>query len=340
MRGKWARLGAVVFVLAGLLFLGLLLTDQWQRLRGVLRSIEGHDWQLRPEWIAASLALATVNLLEMSSVWVRLFRESGGAVGYPEGWRIWSGTNVGRYIPGKLWHLGGLTLYLREHGESGAAGLISSIGFQVLILVTGAATASTLLLGGAPDPPLGAAPLTTALVLLLLAAALHPGVLQRATGLASRLMGEEGVEIDRIGGRGLAASAGAIFLSWGVYGLSLWCLLRGTVGGGGPGPFELTAVFAASYVAGYLALLSPGGLLVREGAMVALLSTTGGLPVGMATVVAVAYRLVTTLSEVVFLAFTFAWPVGRELEPAAPRDGDERGGPGRDGPDPGGGDVE
>lgn len=307
MRRTWVRVAATLFVLAGLVFLVLLLGDQWERLRDVRRSVEGYDWSLSPAWIAASLFLAAANLLEMSSVWVRLFRESGGSVSYREGWRIWSATNVGRYIPGKLWHLGGLTVYLRRRGESGAAGLVSSVAFQVLILVTGAATAATVLVGR-PHSPLGTSPWTTGVVLLLLAAALHPGVLRRSTGLASRMMKEDDVELERIGNRGLAASAGAIFLSWGVYGLSLWCMLRGTVGTGVMDPLELTAVFAASYVVGYLALLSPGGLVVREGAMVGLLASLGGLPVAVATVVAVGYRIVATVSELLFLAFSFAWP--------------------------------
>lgn len=323
MRKRWVRVGAAVFVLAGLVFLAILLGDQWQRLQDVRRSIEGFDWQLRPGWIAASLLLATLNLLEMSSVWVKLFRESGGGVGYPEGWRIWSATNIGRYIPGKLWHLGGLTVYLRKRGESGAAGLVSSVGFQVLILVTGTATAATVLVGR-PGSLLGASPWTTGLAVLLLAAALHPAVLRKATGLASRLMKEEDVDLDRIRSRGLAASAGAIFLSWGIYGLSLWCLLRGTVGAGLMDPLELTAVFAAAYVAGYLALFSPGGLLVREGAMVGLLASLGGLSVGVATVLAVAYRLVSTVSELLFLAFSFLWPVA---DPIGAGDGEGPPGP-------------
>lgn len=322
MRRRWVRIAATIFVLAGLVFLALVLGDQWERLQA---SITGFEWSVRPAWIAASLLLATANLLEMSSVWVKLFRESGGRVSYAEGWKIWSATNVGRYIPGKLWHLGGLTVYLRKRGESGAAGLVSSVGFQVLILVTGAATAATVLVGR-PNSLLGSSPWTTGLVLLLLAAALHPAVLRKAAGLASRLMKEEDVEIDRIGNRGLAASAGAIFLSWGIYGLSLWCMVRGTVGGGVMGPLELTAVFAASYVVGYLALMSPGGLAVREGAMVGLLASMGGLSVGVATVVAVAYRIVTTVSELLFLGFSFLWPAltgARENRP--PRH--EEGGP-------------
>lgn len=308
MRRRWIRTAATVFVLAGLVFLALLLGDQWERLQDARRSIAGYDWSLRPGWIAASVLLATANLLEMSSVWVKLFRESGGRLSYTEGWRIWSATNVGRYIPGKLWHLGGLTVYLRKRGESGAAGLVSSVGFQVLILVTGAATAATVLVGR-PSSLLGASPWTAGLVLLLLAAALHPSVLRKATGLASRLMKEDDVEIERIGNRGLAASAAAILLSWGIYGLSFWCMLRGSVGAAVMDPLELTAVFAASYVVGYLALMSPGGLLVREGAMIGLLASMGGLSIGIATVVAVAYRIVTTVSELLFLGFSFLWPL-------------------------------
>lgn len=319
MRSKWTRIGAAVFVAAGLAFVGLLVGDQWGRLQSELLAVRGFDWQLQPGWIAASLALATVNLLVMSSVWVRMFRESGGGVGYPRGWRIWSATNIGRYIPGKLWHLGGLTVYLRERGESGAAGLVSSLAFQVLILVTGTGAAATVLVGR-PNPVVDASPWLTATALLLLAAALHPAVLRKATGLASSLMNEQQVELDRIGSRGLVASTAVLLLSWGIYGLSLWALVRGTVGTASTlGPLQLTAVFAASYVAGYLVLVSPGGLVVRESAMVGLFVSLGGFSVGVATVIAVAYRLVSTASEVVFLALVFLWPAAGGRDPATDR---------------------
>ncbi len=55
------------------------------------------------------------------------------------------------------------------------------------------------------------------------------------------------------------------------------------------------AVFTASYLAGFLALLAPGGLGVREGLFILMLQQ----PIGIApaTALAIASRLLLTLTE-------------------------------------------
>jgi len=58
------------------------------------------------------------------------------------------------------------------------------------------------------------------------------------------------------------------------------------------------AVFTGSYLAGYLALLVPGGLVVREGAMIAGLTGLGLATAPQATVLAVASRLWLTVLEI------------------------------------------
>ena len=53
--------------------------------------------------------------------------------------------------------------------------------------------------------------------------------------------------------------------------------------------------FTASYLAGFLALLAPGGLGVREGLFILMLQQPIGI--GPATALAVASRLLLTLTE-------------------------------------------
>jgi len=55
------------------------------------------------------------------------------------------------------------------------------------------------------------------------------------------------------------------------------------------------AVFTASYLAGFLALFAPGGIGVREGLFILMLQ--GPLGIGAATALAVASRLLLTLTE-------------------------------------------
>jgi uncharacterized membrane protein YbhN (UPF0104 family) len=57
-----------------------------------------------------------------------------------------------------------------------------------------------------------------------------------------------------------------------------------------------------AYVAGYVVLIAPGGLVVREGAMAALLVTLAGIPLGAAAAIAAAARVWTTVAELIAFA--------------------------------------
>jgi uncharacterized membrane protein YbhN (UPF0104 family) len=67
-----------------------------------------------------------------------------------------------------------------------------------------------------------------------------------------------------------------------------------------------TGAFALAYTAGLLALFAPGGILVREGVLVALLSPSLGA--GPALAIGLGSRLILTLVElVVALPFVVTW---------------------------------
>jgi uncharacterized membrane protein YbhN (UPF0104 family) len=76
----------------------------------------------------------------------------------------------------------------------------------------------------------------------------------------------------------------------------------------------LTGVFAASYVVGYMALIAPGGLVVREGAMTGLLTELSEMPVGVAAAVAILARLWLVGAELGALALVLAWPAKNAIQ--------------------------
>ena len=59
------------------------------------------------------------------------------------------------------------------------------------------------------------------------------------------------------------------------------------------------ALFTLSYLAGFLALIAPGGIGVREGVLAGLLLSTGTTTVAEATWIVVASRLWLTVLEIV-----------------------------------------
>ena len=111
----------------------------------------------------------------------------------------------------------------------------------------------------------------------------------------------------KYGAADIVTSALGMLVAWGVYGVGLLCLLPGIgvewpLGDGG----LLAGIFAASYVIGYVALVAPGGLVVREGAMTGLLAELGGLSVGVSAVVAIVARVWLVAAELMALAVVLA----------------------------------
>lgn len=295
---KWVRVGAGVFLASALLFAGLLLADQWEQFRRMRAEVGGFGWELGPGWLAAAVALATLDLFWMGAAWVRLYRAGGERLGTWRGVRVWLATNLGRYIPGKVWQLSGLAVHLRQTGGSGAMALSSALTFQVVTLLTGTAVGAAVLGGSLRLLP-GGSLSTVLLLVLLLLVLLHPAVVGRATRLAGRLLGEERDPEAVPGGGHLLRAAADLLVAWALYGAAFWCFVRGLTGRAAPDPVLLTGVFAASYVAGYLVLVAPGGLVVREGAMTALLAALTALSAPVAAALAVLARVWVTVSEIV-----------------------------------------
>jgi uncharacterized membrane protein YbhN (UPF0104 family) len=300
-------LAAAAFVVVALFFAGMLLTGQWASLNEVLEATRHYEWSLDPGLLGLAILVGIANLFLMAGVWAGLFRRMGGSAGRRQAVRVWVVTNFGRYIPGKVWQLGGLAVYMKGRGDSGAGALVSALTFQIVALVTGTAVAvSTIgtrwLTGGESLWP------GLALLAVVLFVGLHPRTIRWAARRIASWLGEGEVSAVVSGGD-VARAAGGMLVAWVAYGVGFLLVLRG-VGV----PWEsvelniLTGIFAASYVVGYLVLVAPGGLVVREGAMTALLAEAGGLAVGVAAAVAIIARLWVVITELGALAMVLAWP--------------------------------
>ncbi|MBA3259491.1 MAG: flippase-like domain-containing protein, partial [Gemmatimonadales bacterium] len=104
----------------------------------------------------------------------------------------------------------------------------------------------------------------------------------------------------------VAFGIGVNLLAWTGYGVALWFLARGLLPGAELGLVSAIAVFTASYLAGFLALIAPGGLGVREGLFILMLQ--GSLGIGAATALALASRVLLTITEVGAAAPFLAFP--------------------------------
>lgn len=247
----------------------------------------------RPRWLllAASALTVLAAYAVLIQVWRAILTGAGESLRYGSAARIWTVSNLGKYVPGKVWQMSAMALMAREQGVSGVAAAGSSVLSQLVTLVTGLAV--TVMTGAGVLPDRRAA--VFAAVVSLLALAVMPVGLPIGERLLRRATGRD-VTFPRLAPRAFVIAVIGSSLGWLLLGTGFHLLGRGL------GVIDLSlpasiAAFVGSYLAGFLALFSPGGVGVREGAMQGMLRGLG-VPEGEALVLVVASRLWLTVLEI------------------------------------------
>lgn len=252
------------------------------------------QWTFRPVPALASILLVWLMYGMLIEAWRRMLAGWGQRLDYRDAARIWVLSSLGKYVPGKIWAITGMALMAREAGVAAWAATASAVILQALAVGSGAAVAGLFGAGAIHAERPGLLPWLLsggALALLLVAVLVWPPVTRRLLGL----IGGEARGSLTPGSEPLILGLLANVMAWLGYGISLWLLALATLPAPALGPQAAIAAFAASYVAGLVALFAPGGLVVREGLLIVLLQGSMGL--GAATALAVASRLLLTVTE-------------------------------------------
>lgn len=274
-------------------FIAWALSRQWADVERAAQEV-----QLQWGWIGLASVLVLTTYAVLIQSWRMLLAGWGGHLSYPKAAQIWTVANLGRYLPGKVWSVGALGLLASRAGVSGVAaagaavlgtGLNIGAGFAVSLMFGG-----ELLDGVVP----GLRRLSMlATVLFVLSVAVLPIVLPR---LLDRFAGWRGIPLARQHLRNHEIWTAALIntAAWMGYGLAFACFARGVLPDVRPSSVEFTAIYAASYLVGFLALFSPGGLGFREVALSALLVTAGLAGQGDAAILGATSRVWLTVLEI------------------------------------------
>lgn len=288
-RNRWIRAVQLVAGIAIVWFAARALAGNWDQLRA-----QPLDWRIEPGWILLSAVTVWGMYAVLIAAWRSLLAGWGQRVDRWTAARIWTVSNLGKYLPGKIWAVAGMALMSQQAGVAPWAATGSAVVLQILSIGTGAAvvglTGSGVLETAHPGAHaalwllLGA---SVAGVLLLF----WPPVLNRLLALTLPQAEPRTSPPVREIGLGIAANV----LAWVGYGAALWLLARGLLPASGLRLQSAVAVFTASYLAGFLALLVPGGIGVREGVFILMLQ--GPIGIGAATALALASRVLLTITE-------------------------------------------
>lgn len=289
-RGSLARrVASYAVVLAAGAFLYFTIARNW-------RELGTFEWSIDPLLLLASLVLHVGVLAWGVHVWSLVLRMlDAPVVGYRPLLRVWSASNLTRYIPGAVWQFMTAAHLSRGEGLPGVIALTSMIlhvGFSLLAALV--ISALTLPLDSALGPL--SSPWVRGVGVAAALAAVHPQSVNAALRMVPKALHREvlvwrGTWTDGVRLLGLS------LFSWMIYGVAFSLFVASLATIPISAVLPLTAVNALSFTAGYLAVLAPGGIGVRESAMTLLLDPI--LPAAVAAILAIAARLWSVAAELV-----------------------------------------
>lgn len=250
--------------------------------------------------LAAALASAAASIGLLALAWRTSLSSVGTRQPLADVARWFAVGQIGKYVPGGVWHFVGQGELARRAGVPARIAYASVALNNVGIVAGGAALVVVGDLGGAVD---GTPWWVAAVGAAALGALSLPPVRRRARRVLK--LGDE----SSLGLRSLLLLAAAALPAWMAIGTTTWLVARSF---GTSLPIGTVAVAAiASWLAGILTLPAPGGLGVREAAFVGLTAPLIGA--SAASVVAVSARLVFVVADVL------CWTAGRLWLSAAAR---------------------
>jgi uncharacterized membrane protein YbhN (UPF0104 family) len=261
--------------------------------------LQGASAGLHPSWLLGASLLWLATYVQLILLWAASFPWWGSRIWWFDGLRVFSLTNLTRYIPGTVWQFAGLAGMAKAVGASASASSVGVILLQIVTLGTGFAiclSATPRLLGPwAQDMSTNEQLLLAAALLAALVVAM-PRLLPVIRRWAERLL-KRPLPLPVPPHGPFALYVVRVALGWVGYGLAFWMLTHALLGDAAPSAWVAVTSYVASYLVGLLAVLAPGGLVVREGALVLLLTPSiGAQP---ALLMALAARLWQVVLEVI-----------------------------------------
>ncbi|MEO8289669.1 MAG: lysylphosphatidylglycerol synthase domain-containing protein [Gaiellaceae bacterium] len=280
---RWAR------PLGTLLGLGLL---------AVLLLRLAHLWDEHPvplgdaNWglLALALLLSGLAMAAYAAVWGTTIRATG--VEAPPGLLVaFFAGQLGKYVPGSAWQYVGRAGLATRLGVPVRCAAVS-LGLEALCSLAAAALAAPFILADSTARALAVTVAIAAAGAAAVALIRSPWGSRIARRVLEWVAGRATVSL-----RSLEAATPRYFAVWLVFGAAFWLTARGLFDVPVSDLLVYTGAYAAAWAVGFLVVVAPGGLGVREAVLVALLR--GRLGESEAIVLASASRIAFTLVDLV-----------------------------------------
>ena len=277
------------------LLIAIILYFLYRQMSAHWDEIGAYSWTVDFIWFIPSILAGLVTFVIMASAWRSIIASFGHRLRLRDAFRIIYLSDLGRYIPGKVWQLFGVLYLARQKGvppeQAGASFVLVqmfAIPASFLVFVLAAQLEPLLLIDqvsflGEKSSYFITGIMVTMCVLLVI----YPQwFISMGNNLLRKLKRPEvHFHLDK---RVALFVFVRYFLGWTCYGVAFWLFVRAVVPDSQLTLMAGIGLFNAAYQIGYLTLIAPGGFGPRELVMGTMLAPFVG-PIGPA--VAIAARL-------------------------------------------------
>ncbi len=292
---NWLKIIIQVLVIGAIFyFLGKEVYKNWAQ-------VSKYEWHFSYLQLIVSSIILLFALTLMVIIWRLVLKKLGGELSFRKAWKIWFYSNMGRYIPGKVWQIVGMVYLCQKENISKIKTTTSIFLAQALSIMSALFLMIIYLtfIGSKKIPHL------IYFLFLLIPIGLfvvYPSNLEKLINFGLKTLKKGRVTISIKYGDILFALA--LYLGgWIIYGVAFYFFTNSVYGLSHRLIPVISCIFATAYALGYLSFITPGGLGVREGILASLLSTF--MPLPMATIISILSRVWFTLAELICLGVSF-----------------------------------
>jgi uncharacterized membrane protein YbhN (UPF0104 family) len=242
----------------------------------------------------ASWCFALAGSIAMLGLWLALLRALGEHVRARQGWRVFFVSSLGKYLPGLPW----ATVAQMEAGKRW--GVRRPVMLMANVLMLTVLTGSGLVVGlllvsvsiGSSVIPRWAFVAAAALV----AVSLWPRFISVLLDWATVLIRREPMKLV-VETQGMLLAFGWSLVVWALFGIHIWLLSHAVGASGATTVAAAVGGIALAWALGMVAVMSPDGLGVRDGVLLAVLAPIVGRTPALA--IALASRVMFALADVI-----------------------------------------
>lgn len=235
------------------------IVTHWEAVKG---RIAETNWL---QFLLASAMFALFLFACRALAWRRILIGFGYRLPVAAATRIWSTSELARYIPGVIWQVAGRVYLVRPYGVRGSVSSTSQVLELVIFLLANllVAVGSLAWLGHKVQGDAGNWLIAAAFLIPLLLLLLHPRILYKIANNALGRFGKPPID-DR-----MRFGALSTLLVWAVAGLlwqslAIWLVTHQALHLPLAKWWVVAGAYSLAWCAGFLAFWSPGGLGVRE----------------------------------------------------------------------------